>query len=68
MKRRGFITLVGGTVAAWLFSAIAHQSAKVVRIAYLMTASLGSSEGKESLDAFRQGLLERGYVWRGRTF
>jgi len=62
MRRREFITLVGGAAAAWPFSAFAQQPAKAARIGYLLTTSLGSPEGKESLDAFRQGLRERGYV------
>ena len=54
--------LVGGAAAAWPFSVFAQQPAKVARIGYLLTSPLGSPEGKESLDAFRQGLRERGYV------
>ncbi len=40
----------------------AQQSARVPRIALLMTGSLGSPETKASLDAVRQGLREHGYA------
>jgi ABC-type uncharacterized transport system substrate-binding protein len=60
MRRREFISLVGGA-AAWPF-AISAQQAKVPRIGYLVTGSLESPEARLFLDAFRQGLHERGYV------
>ena len=40
----------------------AQQSGRVPRIGLLMTASLGLPETKASLEAFRQGLREHGYV------
>jgi putative tryptophan/tyrosine transport system substrate-binding protein len=61
MKRRDFITLVGGA-AAWPLAARAQQGAKVARIGYLVTASPESPEGRAMADAFRLGLRERGYV------
>jgi putative ABC transport system substrate-binding protein len=62
MRRREFITIVGGAAAAWPFSVFAQQPTKVARIGYLLTMSLGFPEGKKNFDAFRQGLRERGYV------
>jgi putative tryptophan/tyrosine transport system substrate-binding protein len=61
MRRREFIALVGGAAAAWPFATSAQQ-AKVPRIGYLVTGSLQSAEGGLFVDAFRQGLHERGYV------
>ncbi len=43
-------------------AAAAQQSVKVPRIGYLAISSLESPEGQATLDAFRQGLRERGYV------
>jgi putative tryptophan/tyrosine transport system substrate-binding protein len=61
VKRREFITLLGGA-AAWPVVARGQPGAKVARIGYLVTASLESPEGRAMADAFRQGLRERGYV------
>jgi putative tryptophan/tyrosine transport system substrate-binding protein len=61
MRRREFITLVAGAAASWPLATRAQQ-AKVPRIGYLVTGLLESSEGRLFLDAFRQGLHERGYV------
>jgi putative ABC transport system substrate-binding protein len=59
MKRREFITLLGGAVIAWSVSARAQQGAKPV-IGYLGGGSSRPSD--VGLAAFRQGLKETGYV------
>jgi putative ABC transport system substrate-binding protein len=61
MRRREFISLIGGA-AAWPLAAGAQQPTKVPRIGFLATGSLESPETRATLDAFRQGLRERGYV------
>ena len=43
-------------------AADAQQVTKIARVAYLITSSLESPEGRASVAAFRQGLRERGYV------
>jgi putative tryptophan/tyrosine transport system substrate-binding protein len=62
MKRRAFITLVGGAsawpLAAWPLAADAQQAARIARIGYL--ASNLANRGV--LEAFRQGLRDLGYV------
>ena len=58
MRRREFITLLGGA-AAWPLAAQAQQAAKVFRIGFLFYGSSGPSP---ELDAFQQGLREFGYI------
>jgi ABC-type uncharacterized transport system substrate-binding protein len=62
MKRREFITLFGGAVATWPSCVCAERASKVARIGLLVTGSLNSVGQQAMLDAFRQGLRERGYV------
>ena len=64
MRRREFIVGLGG-VAAWPVVARGQQSSKVYRIGVLETTSM--SLNAANLDAFRQGLRERGYV-EGQNF
>jgi putative ABC transport system substrate-binding protein len=65
MRRREFITLLGGA-AAWPLAARAQQAAgKPARIGFLVTGNLESAEQRVTIEAFRLGLRDLGHVEGG---
>ena len=61
MKRREFITLLGGAAASWPLAGRAQQNELVRRIGVLMTTA-DDREGQRRLSAFREGLEKRGWA------
>src|SRR5215468_5472296 len=61
MKRRKFITLIGGAAAAWPLAARAQQGERVRRIGLLMGVA-DDREGQARVAALKQGLQELGWT------
>jgi ABC transporter substrate binding protein len=62
MKRREFITLVGGTVIAWPLAARAQQAERMRRVGVLAALAADDPEGQARLRAFVRGLHELGWT------
>jgi putative tryptophan/tyrosine transport system substrate-binding protein len=62
MRRREFITLLGGGAVAWPLAAHAQQAENPVRIGFLPIGSPSNSYDRSLVEAFRQGLREVGLV------
>jgi putative tryptophan/tyrosine transport system substrate-binding protein len=61
LKRRAFITLLGG-VAAWPLAAGAQQADRLRRIGVLMSLAADDPESQARLAAFAQGLQQLGWT------
>jgi hypothetical protein len=61
VKRRDFITLIGGAVA-WPLAALAQQGERIRRIGVLHSLASDDPEGQARLTAFVQGLQELGWT------
>ncbi len=62
MKRRQFMTLLGGAVAAWPFAARAQQPERMRRIGVLLPAAADDPVFQARLAAFHQGLALLGWI------
>jgi len=60
MKRREFITLLGGAVVSWPLAVRAQQPAPMPVVGFLHLGSLDQNRGP--IRAFRQGLTDTGFV------
>ena len=62
MRRREFITLIGGAAAAWPLMARAQQSDRMRRIGVLMPYAPDDPEIESRLTTFRKALEQFGWL------
>ena len=62
MKRREFITLLGGAAAGWPLAARAQQGERVRRIGVLMALAADDPDAQIRITAFLQGLQQLGWT------
>src|SRR3974390_51476 len=62
MRRREFITVIGGATAAWPLAARAQQPERVRRIGVLLPAAADDAEYQARVGAFLQGLALLGWT------
>ena len=62
MRRREFITLIGGAAAAWPFAVRAQQPERKRRIGILLPATADDAEFQAWVGSFLQGLQQSGWT------
>ena len=67
MRRREFISLLGGVAAAWPRAAHTQQREKMRRIGVLMSQNADDPDALAQIAAFAQGLQERGWSVGGNV-
>ena len=61
MRRREFISLLGGATAAWSLAARAQQGERVRHIGVLMNKATDDPEGRSEVSAFEEALQNSGW-------
>ena len=62
MRRREFITLLGGAAAAWPLAARAQQGDRIRRIGVLIAGNESDQQARLNLQAFKAALQELGWI------
>src|SRR3954452_4444703 len=62
MRRREFITLIGGTAAAWPLAARAQQPERMRRVGVLIPLAADDPQSQRRMTAVVQGLQELGWT------
>ena len=62
MKRREFITLIGGAAASWPLVARAQQPIGIRRVGVLLNLSENDVEAQRLVKAFREALAQLGWA------
>ena len=61
MRRREFVTLLGGMLAAWPLAARAQESERLRRIGVLLPSAANDAEYQARMAAFLQELQQLGW-------
>jgi len=62
MKRREFITLLGGAATGWPLASRAQQPGRLRRIDVMTAFAEDSRDGRQNVGAFREGLQQLGWT------
>src|SRR3954462_7979655 len=62
MRRREFVSLLGGAAVSWPLAARAEQSDRMRRVGVLMNSTASDAEGKARFAAFSQALHRAGWA------
>jgi ABC-type uncharacterized transport system substrate-binding protein len=62
VRRREFITLLGGAAATWPLAASAQQTDRMRRVGVLMSTAADDAEGQARIAVFEQGLQQLGWT------
>jgi len=65
VKRREFITLLGGTAVAWPLAARAQQAERMRRVGILLATAEDDAEGRDRVAVIQQGFEQLGWTIGG---